>query len=476
MSLIDQRVTIAAPAEAVWSFVANPALLPRWQKGCKQVSLLSTRPAGIGSRRRITDESGNSVVEEITHWLENLGYEYVMIDGPFKSFRGRLRLQAVPEGTIVTWTIEYTLRGALSGIRNAFGYRGRAEAMMADSLKALRRLVEGSGARIDPDRQARVAMRHAPSAEARAEIAARVTAQRAESDEAAAQSTMAATVPKPPPEIKVPDMGEPSFVAKLSTSELPAIKLADEKLKGVEASLADTKPRRPKGLDEAIAAAQKSPSDPKRSSREMPAIAAAPPPTEPETWDPEALTVPVDLVAPPPPPQPESEPTVTLEITPAEQRPVTPKAFPDTLPEQVPTPKAVALPPELKPRPPVAVDPRKTPPSGVPKVQPRPEADAEGLRSAKLPPPTSKGDTGEISIWEVFGLMSPSERTRTDLQAIVRDLRAQPGGSAAGKLAGVIARQAFKRRSAVKVRVHRHNLVQGRARLRARCRANLRVK
>ena len=119
MSLIDQRILVVAPVETVWTYVSDPALLPKWNRGCKQVSVLTTKPTGIGTRRRCVGENGKAVVEETTVWFENIGYEYVVIDGPYKDFKGRFRLQAVPEGTMVNWTVDYHLRGVLPGVRNA---------------------------------------------------------------------------------------------------------------------------------------------------------------------------------------------------------------------------------------------------------------------------------------------------------------------------------------------------------------------
>lgn len=365
--LIDQRILIAAPAEAVWTFLISPPLLVKWHKGCKQVSILSTRTTGPGTRRRVTDPRGKTVVEEITHWLENLGYEYQMIDGPYRAYRGRIRLQAIPEGTVVNWTIEFQLRGMLPALRILLGARRRMENMMADSLRQLRRLVEHTGARIDPEKQARFAMRAAPSVEDRA--AARAVA-----------------VPSEAPA----GTPEPSFVAGLESAP-PAAPFTAE-----DASLADTKPRAPKGLQEAIA-------------RQMAELPAAEPQDEPPApaapaaeWDSAARTVPVSLVAPTPPDSGEQE-TQTMEMV--------PPSVPDTLPESVPTPRSILL----------------------PKMAVRLEAPKESEDSAArgqddsaipiTPPPTTPHDTGEISIWDVFGMMPPSERTRTELEKLITSLQ-----------------------------------------------------
>ncbi len=359
MPLIDQRILIAAAAETVWPYLTQPEHLMRWHLGCKQLSILTTRAQGVGTRRRCTDGRGKSTVEEITAWLENIGYEYKVVDGPYRAFRARIRLQPAPEGTIVNWIVEYQRRGLLSGLRELLGGRRHTEHLMSESLRNLRKVVERSGARLDPARQARVAMQPAPDVTARAARGAE-----------AMRAQLANTVPSAPlviseedaPEPSAPTLihqqplAEPSFVTKLSAVEHPPVTLD---------SIADTKPRKPKGLAEALQQTKAS---------------SAPARTENSAWDSSARTVPISLVAPPLPP---AEPTQALESAPPQ---------PHTPPEIAPTPA---------------------------RGLPRPE-----LPKREMPKPTDLYDTGELSIWEIFGVPRPSEKTRTDLHAIVASLTA----------------------------------------------------
>jgi len=451
--LIDQRVLIAASSEVVWSYLTNPAMMPRWHAGCKQISILSTRPTGISARRRITDARGRSSVEEITHWLENLGYEYNMVEGRFRSYRARFRLQAVPEGTVVNWTVEYRLRGMLPGLRNLVRVRRRTNRQMVDSLKRLRKLVESSGMRLDIEKQARFAMRAAPSVEARAARAAEEVARAkraAETTEVAEnppaapafpnQATMpsaavaqarlsavlrsseAAPTPEPtianaalaqtPPKKKttgsmpVVENREPSFVSKISTGEIPIIPPKEK-----DPTLVDTKPRKPKGLAEAIAAQE--PSAPKQDTGQ---------------YDPSALTVPVSLVAPPPAPTPETQ---TMEVfstptptgTPTPRPAPTPARTPPNLPELQPTPRAISLAHLSREMPMVQMPTESLEKTTAPETQPVQDANAP---SDAVDDGPHTGDTGQMSIWEVFGVVPPSERTRTDLEQIIAELKTPP--------------------------------------------------
>jgi uncharacterized membrane protein len=150
--LIDERILIAAPTDVVWAYLSDPTLLIKWHRGCKTLSILSTSATGIGARRRCVDDAGHTSIEEITAWLANIGYEYKAIEGPYRDLRGRFRLQSVPDGTMVNWTIEYSPGGVLGGISSAVRGQHVMRNRMAESLKALQKVIRSSGRtrRADP--------------------------------------------------------------------------------------------------------------------------------------------------------------------------------------------------------------------------------------------------------------------------------------------------------------------------------------
>lgn len=91
----------------VWDVLSDLAHSPAWQADWQQVSFLTTRREGRATRFRCRDARNREIVIEITAWYNGLGYEYTLIDGsPFKSNVGRVRLQEIPEGTIVQWTFQ----------------------------------------------------------------------------------------------------------------------------------------------------------------------------------------------------------------------------------------------------------------------------------------------------------------------------------------------------------------------------------
>ncbi|MHB8626862.1 MAG: SRPBCC family protein [Aggregatilineales bacterium] len=333
MAVIDQRILIAAPVELIWLYLTEPAHVSRWHRGAKQLMVLTTRPGGVGARWRCVDTHGHSIVEEMTAWIEPVGYEYRVVDGPYRELTGRLRVQAVPDGTQVQWTVDYRLRGALGGLRDQFGHRRSLRNQLADSLRGLRRLIEASGIRFDPNKHAKVAMQADPGIVARMARNTDSTRQTATMRPIAVNADDVPDLPTAPTAAVSPDP-TPGFVAPLLTvmptlpprstldTVIPASPMADDK--------DDTKPRPPTGLREAV-----------------------------------ATIAPVRSLDQPP----------------------------DTLP-----PRVVANAPTI------------------------PAEQAVEEKSSQL----DKRDTGEMSIWDIFGLERPSQRSKAELEAVIASLQTPP--------------------------------------------------
>jgi uncharacterized protein YndB with AHSA1/START domain len=367
VALIDQRILIDAPPQTIWEFVSDPDKLTRWHSGYSGVSVLTTQRTGAGTRRRCTPVGGGKdVIEEITTWVEGLGYEYQLADGgPYRTFQGRMRLQAVPDGTSVQWTISYRPKGLFGLLRDQIKGRRRLAQMMADSLRQLRRQVDLLGVRMDAEQRAKAGIQGRLDANARAQYQRRYA---------------------PPPGLETPvedESGVPTSSPSMPDSPaMPSFvnELTDEIGEPDYSFKADTKPRPPEGLREAAAAQSKS-----------------------ETGD-----------SPPPPPERITPPE---GITPVEARPesdyrrTTPRGIPAVQPtlagdsaDEVPT----------KPKPPRDVGESMPAPSEIAPATPQ---------RATLPPQTPDHDTGEISIWEAFGVKRPSEQDNETLEDLFRSVR-----------------------------------------------------
>lgn len=491
MTLIDQRILIDAPPQVVWDYISDPAKLTSWNAGYTNVSVLTTQQTGPGTRRRCTPANGKKdVIEEITHWVDGWGYEYTIVDGgPYRHYQGRLRLQAVPDGTSVQWIVSYRPKGPLGLLRDRLNGRRAVMVMMATSLRQLRRRIDELGVRMDADTRARVGMQGRLNADERAHYQRRYAPPPGlETPEGALAGEPAADQPVPaPPDApaEIPTGPVPSFVAGLTSG-------LDEP---DYASTADTEPRAPKGLREAIQAQQDSAPLPDAAAQDIappegaPSISAsqeAPPQDSApqEVPPPPTITPPVERaplakppaeeetrspfappIAPPvaPPAAPPAESAVP-DILPDYRRPAPPAepAAPDVLPDyrrptpprgipsvkrtadDSPPPEETSEPPRAVPAPPVAppaapvlpADSRPdmpsrvaespaTPARAMPPVEPSPLRTAQEMPPARrpdLPPPTPTTDTGEMSIWEVFGMTRPSEQDTAALNDLIHSV------------------------------------------------------
>ncbi len=246
MTIIDHRVLVNAPPEVVWELLGDLAALPKWHINCQDTRILTTQSQGVGVRRRNTMSSGPDTVEEILTWYNNLGFEYTVVDGPrYHSNRGRLRLQAIPEGTVVQWTFEYQLGGALAFLRDFF-LRRRLNDEAARSLKRFKQLVESAGIRMDAATVERVSLRPAPDVNARAALGEATTRARnvkvelPQTPPAASEKTQVRLPPTPPPDRTAPQT-RPA-VLDIGADDLPPLEgIAVEPPRAEE----DTRPRPP---------------------------------------------------------------------------------------------------------------------------------------------------------------------------------------------------------------------------------------
>ncbi|MBI5929293.1 MAG: SRPBCC family protein [Chloroflexi bacterium] len=381
MTLIDQRILVPAPIQAVWGVIANHSQLPRWRQDCKAVSLLSTRADGVGMRRRVTPAKGKDFIEETIAWYDGVGYEYRLIDGAnqFKSYTARLRLQPTPDGTIVQWTMSFETRGPLGKILGNRRRRRKLEKASAESLRQLRRYIEGMGIKVDDQYREKVGIRSSPDANSRQEYGAKLAQQQTPTGTPIVEAPLPAQSSQPTqpaqsthnnlgivePPIKPDDtpsirpVAPPSFIVEALMTPLPT----------------SSPTAKPTGSSEI------------RKSQEMPVI-ATPPVDKDEDTRPNPAVVVGQAPNAPVSKEPSPAKNVTSEVAPPQplSKPLDP-AKSDELKAAFTTAK-VSMPP--LPRPIVEEVEREIPPH------------------PDLPPPTGKLDTGEMSIWDVFGMRPPS--------------------------------------------------------------------
>jgi uncharacterized membrane protein len=351
MHIIDHAIQIPVTPANMWALVSNPENNPKWQADCRSMSFLNSIRRGIGMRWRYQTASGKDQIAEITAWYEGLGFEYTIVDGTsFISNKGRLRLQEVPEGTIVQWTFSYELGGPLSGLRNALSVRRRLDQNIVESLRNLFRVAKEKFKEANLA-ESKALMQDAPNVIERSSYKPRHPSVLEEGKPRPSSVTPSRELPK------VPEAPAPDAIFQRPTSLAPVIPeppIADE----------DTQPN--PILSKIAAAALEAP------SLQMPNFSSAQPPTIKEvdadtSGEMAAVAAPVVTPTPVEPPAP---------ITPEPTAAVTPE------PTTPPPPSAPPAPAPLK----LSEPPLKT-------------GDSNRL---------DKRDTATISVFELFGLPRPS--------------------------------------------------------------------
>lgn len=361
-TVIEHAIAIPTKQHHVWSYIQDIRAYPQWQVDCESISFLNNQITGRGTRWRSIFTNGKAQVIEVTAWYEGLGFEYTIVDGvEFTTNRGRIRLQEVPEGTIVQWTFSYELTGFLSGIKNTLLVRRKTDHAITDSLRNLYTLVKQKrGDEQFKAHQASSFSRSAPDVEERAKYQPRYPSALNQGIQSAGLVEEA-----PSPELE-----------SISSGLIPEPALTDE----------DTQP------NEAIPAPSEQAPLPEQLSepsflKDVPLATSS---SQPEEIQSTQI------------PEPKTTPVQPLETSPV------PMSEP-----QISTPETIiqseASPPTEQP-----ITPKEEPIPSKPEVSKQEQEAEKPVGATSLPalpglPDNEMMDTSKISVFEIFGLQKPSE-------------------------------------------------------------------
>lgn len=204
MNIIDQVILIPTSPDAVWSILSDISQNSRWQVAFEDMSFLNTIQQAEGMRWRYVHD-GRTYIAEISAWYNRLGYEYIIVDGaPYAQARGRIRLQEIPEGTLVQWTFQYESTGMLGSLRNI----GVKRALTKEVEEGLRNLYSyvmeqaKGGQQYEP----KSLMRDAPTYEERSQYQTRYPAESQVDETVPPPQPM---TPKPEPSLQAAFLSEP---------------------------------------------------------------------------------------------------------------------------------------------------------------------------------------------------------------------------------------------------------------------------
>jgi hypothetical protein len=390
MNILDHRILIPKSPQIVWEHLSDLSKNQTWQVNLTNLSFLTSKHEGAGVRWRYTTNDGHEYVAEITVWYDRLGYEYTLVDGvSFKQNKGRIRLQEIAEGTIVQWTFSYDTGGFLGGVRNALSYKRQTEGVMVDSLKMLWRVLNKSND--ERDREAKSILRAGLDYEARVQYKPRHPSVKSETVTTALVNTSGIveppisdedTRPRMPAVLDIPNAPEPEVEAAESE---PAF------LVGLPSETSSEFARKP-NLVEIVASENKSSSAAVATSEHPSVVLESPTSVDSEIQLSEEMQIASDFVNPP-----------------------------GVLPEQ-PIIVAIAAEPDLvqsSPSDSVAekAEVAASRDTGDTAVEMMPEVAAPHLpgdttaisNKPVVLPDQPHVDTGEVSIFDLFGLPKPSE-------------------------------------------------------------------
>jgi len=362
MNIIDQVILIPTSPDTIWSIVSDISQNKQWQVNVENLSFLNTIQEAEGMRWRYVHD-GRTHIAETSAWYNRLGYEYIIVDGaPYAQARGRIRLQEIPEGTLVQWTFQYESSGVLGGLRN-IGIKRALTKEIEEGLRNLYKYVMEQ-AKDAEHHEAKSLMRDAPTYEERSQYQSRYSAE--------AQPVQPGQAAPPQPEMT------PEPAASLEPALITEPPVEED----------DTRP------NPVIQAMDNEPMPEPDFVANMPPVPVVEPPpvyepkiVAPPEPEPQVDVKPTPVSEPPPAPeQPAPFAKVTAETASASQEKIPPFA-------EAPKPK-----PEPVPDAPASAQPEKISPAQTPV----PLSDASQ-------PAVDVGDTSKISVFEVFGMQKPSE-------------------------------------------------------------------
>jgi hypothetical protein len=371
MNVIDQVILIPMSPEKIWRFVGDIRLNPKWQVDCADFSLLNNIEAAPGMRWRYT-HGGRAYIVEVSAWYNRLGYEYIIVDGaPFNNSKGRIRLQEIPEGTLVQWTFQYETSGMLGGLRNV-GIKRSLDKEIEEGLRNLYQYIMEHAGEVE-EHQAKSLMQDAPAYEERSQYQSRYPTTIAEepAQPAAPQQTRLPSEPQPMAsfeldEPEIPSEPQPAF--QPAQSIIPEPPIDDD----------DTRPN---------------PAIQSRDDEPLP---------EPDFIDnvpPLLFEAPAESSPKPKVPQPVNEPELSFT------EPPTAPPLASELSATITEPKKSDIPlsePEKSFEAPEVV---ANQPTSSPDEESAPNVDPFEEET----PSTDASDTSRISVFEVFGMQKPSE-------------------------------------------------------------------
>jgi ligand-binding SRPBCC domain-containing protein len=118
MATIHNEITINAPVEKVWSILAKPALLERYDPTVKTSVLISTEATGIGAKRKVTMLDGKNWFDEtitVFNANQSLTYQLTACSFPVDNLQHNYSFEVIGNQTKVKQVMTYSVKFGILG-------------------------------------------------------------------------------------------------------------------------------------------------------------------------------------------------------------------------------------------------------------------------------------------------------------------------------------------------------------------------
>ncbi len=124
MSRLSYQTNVDAPLQKVWKILADFGGIYKYNPGVSSSHSTSSNNGGVGASRHCDLIPAGSIEERIIEWNEGQSYSLEIYDGkgvpPFKKSVATLAITPNGSGTVVTATLDYSLKyGPLGALMEA---------------------------------------------------------------------------------------------------------------------------------------------------------------------------------------------------------------------------------------------------------------------------------------------------------------------------------------------------------------------
>ena len=118
MATIHNEIIIEGPIDKIWSVLATPDLLERYDPTVRKSSLISDVKTDRGAKRKVEMQDGKNWFEEVITECnagESLTYELTACSFPIHNLKHSYSFQKLDGQTKVSQTMEYTVKFGILG-------------------------------------------------------------------------------------------------------------------------------------------------------------------------------------------------------------------------------------------------------------------------------------------------------------------------------------------------------------------------